>query len=795
MSNIKTIKIFTEELNNIINIDIDHNNICKYHYSNNTYGNLLYETDNSIVIIWNKLNKTYTREYIKTDNNDYYVHNAKSLIPESWNPKSYRELNKDLLDLNMDDRSLMQHYIEYGIEENRIFQLSKLPENFDYRLYRLLNPDLRILSTQHEIENHYIAHGQKEQRRYTYGFTYDQMISIKDNQTHHLLLKPTIILINHDSSLTGAPLALVDIANFLDDNNFKNILFIDILPNNLFKLNKRIKKLYHFNDDNVLLDIIDNTTPILIYSNSLTLMVQNPKKFEHLLYKTVFHLHECFSDLISFIGDNNKFKYLVDHSKNICMVAPKIVEDSNLLNIDKVKIITPFISKDKTKTILKYQKKKKQLSDKVTICMCGSVSIRKNPELFIHLAKMNPNYHFVWVGADLGVDLPNIQCIEQTNNPYETFSQIDYFFLTSIREPFGTVIIENLFLNNKIILLEDNIKYNYDISKLENVFVIRNHNNNYNIINTEFQKLNINKKPNKSIKNIQYIKNNFLQYNVVDTTAIKHKSHIILSFYNKPNQDLNYYTNIINQKLLFDKTINSITISIADDDGATSKYFLNNINHNNIIINKRNNAGWDIGGLVHSLCENRIYKDEDYIMYIHNKSNFLWRQGLFKILYYNDYFKYDSVVAKEWYVPCEKDKILRELFKIHSFMNEVYDKSFNYISGTCFITRYSLLKNLISNSQYILNNLTDIDKDDTYWQKQMSNIVLFEQKFKNHQDHPIYNTVDEDARDVFLSTKSKNYFELLIKHNKKGIPDYTFEHALERYIGYLISQNRKVHII
>ena len=195
-------------------------------------------------------------------------------------------------------------------------------------------------------------------------------------------------------------------------------------------------------------------------------------------------------------------------------------------------------------------------------------------------------------------------------------------------------------------------------------------------------------------------------------------------------------------------------------------------------------------------CINDLsYNDSDYLIYIHNKSNLIWRKNLYRILYCNDYFKYNSVVSKRHYIPCDVEDKNRHLFKIHKFMEKAYDESFNYISGTCFITKHNILRELINNYDYIINNLTNIDTDDIFWQKQMSDEEAFKKYCKIATDSPIASRIDEDSRDVFLSTKSKNYFELYIKHKKRGIPDCTFEHALERYIGYLLYKNCEILLV
>jgi hypothetical protein len=108
------------------------------------------------------------------------------------------------------------------------------------------------------------------------------------------------------------------------------------------------------------------------------------------------------------------------------------------------------------------------------------------------------------------------------------------------------------------------------------------------------------------------------------------------------------------------------------------------------------------------------------------------------------------------------------------------------------------LKNLISlydNYNYIQNHFTDINKNDIFWQQHMNDSTEFTSILTaingcNHTSH-----MDIDSRDIYVKNNCKNYMELLIKHGKRGIPDLQFEHALERYIGYLICENKKIMVV
>jgi hypothetical protein len=92
--------------------------------------------------------------------------------PSDFDPKIYKELNKDLE--NLTDQEAIVHYISHGMEEKRKYKKDKivlekddkgLPNDFDVKMYKELNRDLKTLSDEKAIE-HYINNGIKEKRKY-----------------------------------------------------------------------------------------------------------------------------------------------------------------------------------------------------------------------------------------------------------------------------------------------------------------------------------------------------------------------------------------------------------------------------------------------------------------------------------------------------------------------------------------------------------------------------------------------------------------------------------------------------
>ena len=84
-------------------------------------------------------------------------------IPGDFDWKKYTELNGDLNILNQ--YQAIQHYLQYGIKENRIYNTNNMPIDFDWKKYTELNVDLTNLKRYQAIQ-HYLKYGIKENRIY-----------------------------------------------------------------------------------------------------------------------------------------------------------------------------------------------------------------------------------------------------------------------------------------------------------------------------------------------------------------------------------------------------------------------------------------------------------------------------------------------------------------------------------------------------------------------------------------------------------------------------------------------------
>jgi hypothetical protein len=81
------------------------------------------------------------------------------------------------------------------------------------------------------------------------------------------------------------------------------------------------------------------------------------------------------------------------------------------------------------------------------------------------------------------------------------------------------------------------------------------------------------------------------------------------------------------------------------------------------------------------------------------------------------------------------------------------------------------------------------------WISAMKDQNIFD-KYYNHFLSTIYgDPMDIDSKTIIEQQLAFNFIDLYSNFSKRGIPDLHFEHSLERYIGYLITQNRNTKTV
>lgn len=114
-----------------------------------------------------------------------------------FDPDIYLKLNPDVRDAGGDP---LKHYIEFGRAENRTYKL----DDFDSEVYLKLNEDVREAGI--DPLEHFLERGRTENRAYKFPeFQYVK-------HTVFVPQRQTVLLVTHESSLTGAPVLVYNMA-------------------------------------------------------------------------------------------------------------------------------------------------------------------------------------------------------------------------------------------------------------------------------------------------------------------------------------------------------------------------------------------------------------------------------------------------------------------------------------------------------------------------------------------------------------------------------------------------------
>jgi hypothetical protein len=91
-----------------------------------------------------------------------------SFIPNDFNWKIYILLNKDFPQ-NWKEKEAIHHYRKYGIKENRQYKI----EDFNWKIYLKLNKDLNQNCSEEQATEHFLDYGISENRQYKVELPYD----------------------------------------------------------------------------------------------------------------------------------------------------------------------------------------------------------------------------------------------------------------------------------------------------------------------------------------------------------------------------------------------------------------------------------------------------------------------------------------------------------------------------------------------------------------------------------------------------------------------------------------------
>jgi hypothetical protein len=100
---------------------------------------------------------------------DNLKYNNTAVLPHDFNPTFYKKIYNDLR--NMSDKESEEHYINYGIKEDRVYKIDN-DILFNPDIYRKIYKDLSHMNDE-EAKLHYISYGIKEDRKYKYEDIFD----------------------------------------------------------------------------------------------------------------------------------------------------------------------------------------------------------------------------------------------------------------------------------------------------------------------------------------------------------------------------------------------------------------------------------------------------------------------------------------------------------------------------------------------------------------------------------------------------------------------------------------------
>lgn len=413
--------------------------------------------------------------------------NPSNSLPKDFDWKEYAKINPDL---NFKTQTQYEtHYLVYGETEQRLYKLT-LPKEYNRTVYRFFNKDISLMSDI-ELDKHFLLAGKKENRKYNDLLFDEKYISCYEEYTKDIRLiksnyieqkiskfkkcitgEVDLVLINHETSLNGATHFLNILKDYLLQFNKKIFLLEPTENKTVFKKYNLIEYencLVYEQDPSLLFYAIEYLNPKRILINSSNNIFDICYNYlSHRRDNFVFHSHEV-KKYFDCIHEETCPNFVVsslirEQWNNEPNIQPPILTEFTRNQLDQA---TPahFIKNEYGKMD----------QSKIVITMCGALSSRKNYKLFIELAKVFPNYNFLWVGGKDSEGnfqgISNLYHIADTETPYDYYLITDYFLLTTTIDPCPYVILENLYLNNKVIVFKPNIFTQHDKEKLPNLYL------------------------------------------------------------------------------------------------------------------------------------------------------------------------------------------------------------------------------------------------------------------------------------------------------------------------------------
>lgn len=566
------------------------------------------------------------QHYMKFGRNEYRSYYLD--LPEDFSCEGYRKYNPDLV--NQTDNWLKQHYTVTGKEEGRLYKIYT-PSDFCSLQYKFFNKDLRNL-TEEQLKIHYYQFGCLEDRKYKDPL-FDKDFFIKYNNIKSYLGYITycaditqiksqavldfitalsnknqncILLVNHMASLQGATHYLYNLYRLAVQLTNQPIYIVDAEFNESLIEKYKVPRehiISYERDSTLLYYICTKLNPCKIYFNSINSQMVDVYS---LIDKTnvIFHSHEIKKHFAEFddkiipdyvVSEEIKLQYNQDYSIKP-FVSREVLPETCLREIDL-----------QTQETIKVNFKN---SEAITIGMCGTNNKRKNFNLFLSIATHFPDYNFLWIGGKRTKteSYPsNFIHIEETITPYKYYKNIDYFLLTSEIDPSPYVILENLYVGNKVITFKNSICTDHKNSILSDVYFEYNGpinlNNAINAIVTF-----VNKTKEKHFAGKEYIKQQYSQFNKnLLFDLLLPKDFCSLKYLQYNNEFKSYTEKEAEWLYVYKNVVNSHVYKLKDlpSDFAPEQYRFFNTDLTNLT-----DSELELHYVTNGKNENRVYKDE-----------------------------------------------------------------------------------------------------------------------------------------------------------------------------------------
>lgn len=460
-------------------------------------------------------NKYYRISYMKNSSSEIpLLHYMENFQNKNINPHPLfnTEYYLDQLGTDFDfQNSPLEHFLNHG------WKLKLSPtELFDVVHY--LNTYDDIAQADINALVHYVMHGESEYRTPTPEFFPElYQFQKKEKQDTYLALhatgdlmaiefdnispfnqqleqldenKPTFLFVTHEATLTGAPLIILKIIEQF--NEFFNVNIITLIgkggdleeafakhgPTYLFNSWSPSGSLLTNYEIESLLEVLKNYEIDGIYINSAeSRALTEPLR---LLNAPIISLvHE-----MAYLYPDNEFSSIADHSDLIIFpsnIVSKYASENTYIPKDKSIVrgqglLKPEILSSSVDKARKSIRKELGLpKDAFIILGCGTLTMRKGPDLFIYTAfevlkKKKDQIYFVWIGnrhPDVNdsfewiyhdIELKGLEDrilfpgAKSDPNPY--FLGSDLFFLTSRADPFPCVVHEAMASSLPIVAFE-----------------------------------------------------------------------------------------------------------------------------------------------------------------------------------------------------------------------------------------------------------------------------------------------------------------------------------------------------